>query len=271
MTYKEEKPLRLKRQLSEQAVTLAMQGRWQEVVEVNKKIIEEFSPEVEAYNRLGKAYMGLGDYAQAREAYNKAAEIDPFNAIARKNLQRLNYLKEEVTAENEPKGIEPQHFIQEIGKAGMVSLFDLAPREIRARMVAGDRVHLKPEGTSLITESTRGEYLGQVESRHALRLLKMMEGGNQYSAAVISSMEESLTIIIREVYQHPSQVGRLSFPPKGVEAVQPYASDRIVKVESEYDREADMDSGYTIIGGEEIEVLAEESGDAEEETANEEE
>ena len=32
-----------------------------------------------------------------------------------------------------------------------------------------------------------------------------------------------------------------------------------------------MESGYTIIGGEEIEVLAEESGDAEEETANEEE
>ena len=60
--YGEEKPLHLKKQRGEQAVALAMQGRWREAIELNKSIIEDFSQEVNAYNRLGRAYMELGDY-----------------------------------------------------------------------------------------------------------------------------------------------------------------------------------------------------------------
>ena len=41
MSYQEEeRQTRLRRQHSKQAITLAMQGHWQEAIEVNKKIIE---------------------------------------------------------------------------------------------------------------------------------------------------------------------------------------------------------------------------------------
>ncbi len=271
MINEEEKPVRLKKQLSERAVALAMQGRWQEAIEVNKSIVEDFPREVNAYNRLGRAYMELGEYALAREAYSRALEVDPFNAIAKKNLQRLSYLKESTRVESEPDKVEPQQFIEEIGRAGIVVLFDLAPAEVRAKMVAGDKLNLKVEGSSLKVESSPGEYLGQVEPRHALRLIRLMERGNRYSAAVVRSDEEAMAIIIREVYQDPSQAGRLSFPSKGTEAVQPYASDRITKMEAEYEKEGEEESGYTIIGGEEIEVLPEENGARDEDTVNEEE
>ena len=98
-----------------------------------------------------------------------------------------------------------------------------------------------------------------------------MERGNRYSAAVVRSAEEAMAIIIREVYQDPSQAGRLSFPSKGMEAVQPYAGDRITKMEAEYEKEGEEESGYTIIGGEEIEVLPEENGVRDEYTVSEEE
>ena len=271
MTDEDEKPVRLKKQLSEHAVALAMQGRWQEAIEVNKSIVENFSQEVNAYNRLGRAYMELGDYALAREAYGRALEVDPFSAIAKKNLQRLSYLKESAKAGSQPDKVEPQQFIEEIGRAGIVGLFDLAPREVRAKMVAGDKLNLKVEGSSLKVESGLGEYLGQLEPRHALRLIRLMEGGNRYSAAVVRSAEEAMAIIIREAYQDPSQAGRLSFPPKGMEAVQPYAGDRITKMEAEYEKEGEEESGYTIIGGEEIEVLPEENGARDEDTVSEEE
>jgi len=277
MTYQEERLARLKRQRSRQAIDLAMQGRWREAVSVNKLIIEDFPKDVDAYNRLGRAYMELGEYSQAREAYGRTIELDPFNAIAKKNLQRLSYLGEAVVSSEgehpkvEPPKVEPHHFIEEIGKAGVVNLYHLAPNEVRARMVAGNEVYLKINNTNLLVENSRGEYLGQVEPRHGQRLIKLIEGRNQYSAAIVSSTEEALTVIIREVYQDPSQVGRLSFPPKGVEELRPHVDERIFKLEPEYEEEVVEEPGYTIIDGEQIKVLPEEATDISDDLVSDEE
>ena len=272
MTYEEERQASIKRQLSKQAIELALHGRWQEAVVANKGIIEDFPNDVDAYNRLGRAYLELGEYSQAREAYRRTLELDPFNTIAKKNLQRLSYLREEaVTLKGESRKVEPQRFIEEIGKAGVVNLYHLAPKTVRARLIAGDEVNLKIDGPSLIVEDSVGEYLGQVDPKHGQRLIKLMEGGNKYSAAVVSSTGEGMTVIIREVYQHPSQAGRLSFPSKGAEGVRPYADEKVFKLESEFEEIMPEESGYTIIGGNEIEVLPEEATERGDETAGEEE
>ena len=94
MTYQEEEQSRLRRQSSKQAIALAMQGQWKEAIAVNQSLIEMFPNDFEAYNRLGRAYMELGEYSQAEEAYGRTIEIDPYNIIARKNLQRLSHLRE---------------------------------------------------------------------------------------------------------------------------------------------------------------------------------
>jgi len=272
MTYQEERLARLKRQRSRQAIDLAMQGRWREAVSVNKLIIEDFPGDVDAYNRLGRAYMELGEYSQAREAYRRTTELDPFNAIARKNLQRLSYLGEAVVSpEGEHPKVEPHHFIEEIGKAGVVNLYYLAPNEVRARMVAGSEVFLKINDTNLVVEDSRGEYLRHREPRQGQRLLKIIGGGHRYSAAIVSSTEEAMTVFIREVYQDLSQVGRLSFPPKGVEELRPHVDERMFKLEPEHEEEVVEEPGYTIIGGEQIEVLPEEAADINDDLVSDEE
>ena len=272
MSYQEEDKVRLRRQGSKQAIDLAMQGRWREAVAVNKSLIESFPSDVDAYNRLGRAYMELGEYSQAREAYSRAVELDPYNAIAKKNLRRLSHLEEaQISLEGNSHQVEPQHFIEEIGKAGVVNLYHLAPPEILARTVAGERVYLKVDGASLIVENARGEYLGQVDPKYGQQLVKLMEGGNKYTAAIVGSTEEMATVIIREVYQHPSQVGRLSFPSKGVEGLRTYVGDRIIRRGLEQEEALPEEPGYTIIGGEEVEeLLPEELPEIDEETDNEE-
>lgn len=273
MTYQEERLARLRRQRSRQAIDLAMQGCWQEAVTANKSILEDFPTDVDACNRLGRAYIELGEYARAREAYSRATELDPYNAIAKKNLQRLNYLGEAaISSEGKYRKVAPHQFIEEIGKAGVVNLYHLAPKPIRARAVAGDEVNLKINGPSLMIEDGRGEYLGQVESRHGPRLIKLMEGGNKYSAAVVSSTEEAMTIIVREVYQDPGQAGRLSFPHKIMEELRPYVDEKVFKLESEYEETVIDEPGYTIIGGEEIEeVMPEEPANMGNDMASDEE
>lgn len=272
MSYREEERAKLKRQSGRQSISFAMQGRWQEAVAANKAIVESFPNDVNAYNRLGRAYMELGDYAQARAAYEKAIELDSYNSIARKNLNRLSRLGETVAgSEVGVRKIEPQQFVEEVGKAGVVRLVHLAAPQILARMVAGERVNLKVDGSNLLVENDRGENLGQVGSKQGQHLVKLMEGGNQYTATIVSASEEAVTVIIREVFQHPSQVGRLSFPLRSTHGFRPYVGEwlgeRIVRRELE-DEKAPEGKSFIIVGGEEAEadteILVEEPADDEE-------
>ena len=260
MVRDEERLLRLKQQRSKEAIDLAMQGRWNEAIALNNEILQSFPDDVDASNRLGRAYMEMGQYSKSREAYGKAVELDPYNAIANRNLRRLNDLRDSDDTEVDEDGVEPHQFIEEIGKAGVVTLFELAPKEIRARMVAGDKVYLKVEGSYLNVENSRSVYMGRVDPKYAQRLIRLMLGGNKYVASVVKSTMDMMTIIIRETYQDPSQAGKLSFPPKGMEEVRPYG-DRLLSSDSEIEDEAEDESGYTIIGGDEVEVLPDESGD----------
>ena len=250
MAYQEEEQVRLRRQRSKHAIALAMKGRWREAVAANEDIITSFPGDVDAYNRMGRAHIELGEYALAKEAYARTIELDPYNIIAQKNLQRLSYLGEGAGEEDDSDRVEPQHFIEETGKTGVVALYRLAPLAVLAKMGAGDRVYLKADGAGLNVENGRGEYVGQVEPKHGQRLIKLMAGGNRYSAAVVSINEERVTVIIREIHQAPSQAGQLSFPPKGMDSLRPYLSDKMLRRELEHietmtDESVDMDdSGH---------------------------
>ncbi len=268
MTRDDERLLRLKQQRSKEAIDLALQARWQEAVGINKEIIESFPEDVDTYNRLGRSYMELGRYTQAREAYSRTVQLDPYNAIANRNLRRLGDLGESDSDEVKTDTVEPHHFIEEIGKAGVVTLYELAPKENRARMVAGDRVYLKVDGAVLAVENSRGAYMGKVDPKYAQRLIRLILGGNQYTASVVKSTMDMMTVIARETYQHPSQAGKLSFPPKGMEEFRPYVSDKLLKLEEDEEEE---ESGYTIIGGDEIEVLPEESEGVDDDTGSDDE
>jgi tetratricopeptide (TPR) repeat protein len=266
MTPNDEKLNRYKEQRSKEAMDQAMQARWEEAVSVNEELIKSFSEDVDSYNRLGRAYMELGKFSKAKEAYHKTVKLEPYNAIANRNLRRLNDLKETGKAPVETEKVEPEQFIEEIGKAGVVTLTELAPKEKRALTVAGDKAVVKLDGSFLVAYNAHGNYLGKVEPRQATRIIRLMLGGNKYSAVVVKSTAESMTVMIRETYQHPSQAGKLSFPPKGMDEFRAFSSERNVKEESEED-----DSGYTIIGGDEVEVMPEERDVEEDDTGNDDE
>jgi hypothetical protein len=268
MVREDEKQLRYKQQRSKEAIDMAMQARWQEAVDINREILAVFPDDVDTNNRLGRAYMELGQYELSREAYQHAADLDPYNAIASRNLRRLIDLKDSGKIEVELDKVEPDHFIEEIGKAGVVALEELAQKEKRASTVAGDRAVLNVQGSRLVVENGRGEYLGIAEPKIAQRLIRLMAGGNKYSAVVVKSTAEGVSIMVRETYQDPSQVGKLSFPPKGMDMFRAYGSDKLTKLEGDEDEE---ESGYTIIGGDEVEVLPEENEDEENDTGNEDE
>jgi tetratricopeptide (TPR) repeat protein len=274
----EDEEARLRRQLSGKAVELACQGRWEEAEAINKSIIEKFSSDVEAYNRLGKALTELGDFAQAKEAYLKALALAPENAIAKKNLARLASLSESITTLGgkhtdflpfrvRARKVAPEFFTTEMGKSGVVNLCNLASGEVLAKVGLGDEVQLSVKGQRLTVESAHGEYLGEVEPKHALRLVKLIKGGNGYAAAILSLGENEVQVLIREVYQDPSQMGRLSFPVQATERLRSYLEESFLRrkiaideagveesgspeEEAEYSRagEEPLPEGFTVVG-----------------------
>jgi hypothetical protein len=233
MPDREEDKARLRRKASQEAIALAMQSRWQEAITVNQSIIELFPTDIDAYNRLGRAYTELGEFAKAKDAYSRTIKLDPYNSIAQRNLQRLSLLRAtKVSVKEERREASPDLFIGEMGKAGVINLKDLAPKEVLAKMAAGNQVYLKVRGRQLVVENEQGEYLGLVEPPHGLRLARLVEGGNKYASAIVNINANSLRVIIRETFQHPSQVGRLSFPVKAVEGFQPHVKDTLLRHEA---------------------------------------
>ena len=242
--YQAEYRSKIRRDKSREAISLAMQSRWEEAAEINRSILEIFSEDVEAYNRLGKSLLELGQYQQAEDSFAHALKLSPSNAIAKRNLARLTMLEskgQDLTRIGGHK-LTPQRFLGESGKTGIITLNQPAPGPILAKMAAGHPVNLEIQDNILLVRNNVPEDLGQVPPQLALRLIRLMKSGNKYDAAVTRVTEGEIVIIIREVYQSPDQWGITSFPTRGVQDYRPFLDNALAQYDLlEEDEEEDIE------------------------------
>src|SRR5713101_6587594 len=255
-TQSAEEKARLKKQWTELAIQQAQIGQWDEAVVTNRNILNLFPYEPDAYNRLGKAYSELGQFAEARQAYSQTLKFSPKNTIAKKNLDRLAQLQEEpVQLHTGTERIDPRLFIEETGKTGLTDLINIAQATALAKVGVGDRVQLFVTGHTLFVRNAAAEDIGQVEPRLANRLINFMEGGNRYAAAILAMEQGQVRLIIREEYQHPSMFGKVSFPSQGVgDTIRAYTKDSMLRYDREDEDELGNEDEY-YDGGEEIDDM----------------
>jgi len=228
--YQEAEHVQARRRQSDTAIQLAMENRWEEAVTVNRAILGLFPNDIDSFNRLGKALMELGRYNEAKKAYKKALELDLTNQIAKKNLERLNVLAKTRVPQAETTLVDPRLFIEEMGKTAVTNLQQVS-KDVLTKLNAGERVVVRPKGKGLLVETPGGELVGTVEAKLAHRLLKLLQGGNRYEAAITSVTRDECRIIIKESYQHPSQAGRPSFPTAVTTegSLRPYTKDSLLR------------------------------------------
>jgi tetratricopeptide (TPR) repeat protein len=213
---KQDEKLRLRRRLQDQAVDLAAKNRWEEAVETNLHL-NNLGEDADTFNRLGKAYFELGKLAEAREAYQNALRINPANSIARKNVERLNDLLSRSASapmRTTRQLVDLRLFITETGKTALTTLVDVPRGAVVDAVVTGEKVDLRLDGRNVLVLDASGNPIGRVEPKLAQRMSELMTGGNRYAAAVAQTNNHQLRVLIREVYQDPSQRGRVSFPGK---------------------------------------------------------
>jgi hypothetical protein len=226
--FQEEEKVQARKRQTERAIQLALANRWEDAIAANRAIIELFPNDADSYNRLGKAYMELNRYSDAKKAYKKALEIAPGNQIARKNLDRLTVVAKAGAAQAQTSQVDPTLFIEEMGKS-TVTVLQNTGSDVLAKLNAGDRLELRQQNGSLAVETAGGERIGTIEPKLRARLLKLMAGGNQYAAAVTSLSADECRVIIKETYQDPSQAGRPSFPTAiATESLRPYTKESLL-------------------------------------------
>jgi tetratricopeptide (TPR) repeat protein len=235
---------RQKRQLADQAIAQASAAQWADAAATNKKILE-LGPDAEAENRLAKALWEQGELRAAREHYQTALALDPTNRIAERNIDRLKVLMlaagERTVPAQEGSKAPVSIFVEETGKTGFAFLTDLAdPRQL-AQVNPGDAVELTPEGNRLIAHSN-GVRIGVVEPRVAARLLKLIADGNKYAAGVTSLGDKDVRIILREIFQDPTNYGKVSFPTAAKSTdLRPYTKGTLVREEMDLEEDLEDD------------------------------
>jgi tetratricopeptide (TPR) repeat protein len=240
---------RQRRQLADTAIAHATKGDWKAAVETNRELLE-LGPDIDAYNRLGKALAELGRHGEALEAYEHALERDGTNRIAQRNVERLRVLAGNAKPKKNGAGRAEKApatvFIEEMGKTGRARLINVGSPEVLAPLSPGDAVELVSEAEELVA-TVGGQSIGSVEPRIGARLLKLIAAGNRYEAAItaIGETNAELTIIIREVFTHPANFGKVSFPTTAVTAggVRPYLKGSALRYDDDDEpEEIDEDS-----------------------------
>ena len=199
--------------LSQQAIDLALSGRWKEAIKVNLQILKNSSPsaslEIDTLNRLGRAYMETGQKTKSLQIYQKVLRLDKFNTIAAKNLNLLktSRVNHQTTFSSTPT---PPLFLEEPGVTKTIQPVRPGDPKILSRLHPGNPVIVSVRQHNVVFLSTNSEYLGRFPDDLAARLRTLIKAGNTYQAWVRSV--NPFRVFVKETYRSPKHAHTPSFP-----------------------------------------------------------
>lgn len=201
------------------AVNFALSSDWKKAIEINEQIISGNPNDVDALNRLGFAYMKLGKYKKAKDAYKKVIIIDKTNPIALKVLKKLeSFPKFGNTTTGNGKAINSNGiptsisaFIEEAGKTKTVDLKNLTDKKTLSFIEPGDIVTIAIKRSKIFIQTSDKKYIGMLPDNISARLIKFIKGGNVYSACVKACDEKNVKVFFKETKKSNKFKSQVSF------------------------------------------------------------
>lgn len=190
--------------LAAKAIKAALSQQWNEAANLNKEILDEDAENIEAANRLARAYHELGQLDLAKETYQKVLSIDAYNAIAQKNLAKLEQGGGRAT-----QAVSQEAFLEEPGKTRSAQLIEPNKKRLE-QLASGTKLGLEPRQGRLAVVTAEGAALGYLEDELASHLLNLIHLGNTYSAHLMTSGDNP-HIFLREVSQSEQAAKFVSF------------------------------------------------------------
>jgi len=203
--------------LTTQAINAALTNNWQEAIKLNSEILSENPKDVEALNRLARAYKETGKIKLAQQTYRKVLSLDHFNPIAQKNLKLLESLPKSFKKKEglNSNSCQPKIFLEEPGKTKVVNLVNLAPARVLLPLSSGNQVFLTIKRRTVAVVDQDDVYLGALPDDISAKLIRFLKGGNRYEVFLKTVAKNSLSVLLREIYRGARFKNQPTFPTTG--------------------------------------------------------
>lgn len=203
--------------LAQEAVNCALNGKWKEAVLINKSILNDNPNDIDALNRLARAYTETGEVKKAKGISLKVIKIDPSNRIAIKSLARFKDSGTNLNLSNRISS--PESFLEESGKTKITPLLYPGDPKIVSNLFCGDIVKLSAHAHRVSICTQDGRYIGRLSDDLSSRLRKLIEFGNEYMVLIKSIDMNNIKVLIRETKRAKQISDVSSFPPEKIEYV----------------------------------------------------
>ena len=188
--------------LAQEAISHALSGNWKGATEINLQILKSDPENIDALNRLARAYSELGDLKKARDTAQKVLKKDSYNTIAKKALEKWKGLKKGEKYTSQPSSA--QMFLEEPGKTKIISVLHLGSTSVLAKLDAGDEGKLNSHSHRASVTTLDGKYIGRLPDNLSARLRKFIQMGNEYQVFIKSVNKNDVKVFIRESKRAPS-------------------------------------------------------------------
>lgn len=170
------------------AIEAALNNNWPEAVSINEALLKDSPKEIETLNRLARAYMENGLVGKSKTTYKYVLELDPYNSIAAKNLEKLTGLtkKDIAQAKTNSNGAGPisaDLFLEEPGRTKVIELQDLAMSKILATLHTGDPVTMETKGSEVMV-TLNNKRLGKLPPQYAEKISQAIKAGSKFTAII---------------------------------------------------------------------------------------
>lgn len=204
------------------ALTAAVQLRWEDAIQINLELLQETPDDSDTINRLAFAYSQTGNTLQALKEYKRVLTIDPYNLIAKKNIERL---KSCATSKKKEQSngiifVAPDRFLEEPGKTKIVDCVNIAPTNTIVQLHSGEELVFKSKKHGVeLRRKCDNTYVGALPDDIAFRINHLISAGNTYCVHVKSMSKNCISVFIRELSRaktlknQPSFIGKTSYIP----------------------------------------------------------
>lgn len=199
--------------LKAQAIQTALMGDWHNAILLNQSLLEENPDDIDTLNRLGFAYASAGNTKEAKDTYQKVLQLDNQNPIALRNLKRLSGNSNNAASNHQAAVTNISSlFIEEPGKTKVIELLNIADKKVIAPLRSGESLTMSVKRMKIFLHDLNKQYIGMLPDDIGRRLIRFMEGGNEYEAYIKSVDNNKVTIFAREVKRVSQFATQPSFP-----------------------------------------------------------
>lgn len=200
--------------LEQQAINAAIQTKWEEAIEINKKILKLDKKNVDAHLRIAFALLQSNKITLAKKYYKTALKLQPGNHSITENLERIKILesKKSKTPKDKSINLDPNLFLETPGKTRSIVLVNPGQKNILAQLTIGQHVFLMPKKRKIEARTQNKEYIGSLPDDISKRLTIFIKAGSEFTVYIKEANLNRVVVFVREEGKGKKVMKYTSFP-----------------------------------------------------------